>query len=618
MSETSRVPADAALRLTAAVNRFRRRVRILRAERSASLGLAAGLGLGVVLRIAELLHLFQPAMWWYAVAAGVPAIGMWVWAFLHPPSPLVVAAAADARLGIKDRAASALALGASPEPMTAALVEDAAEHVTAAVPRAVFRRRIAGRLWPPAAAAAALALAIFLPQWPALQSAEARAERAELKAKAEEFERLAEEIEQLAEPETEDIAEQVAANMRRLARDLRKPAMTQKRALSEMKDAAKQVAAARAKIEEQSSKKLAQAGAELSDVASAAAMARESERLRDLRELAQLKESGLRDVETLEDLADLNAEGLERLANLEPGKFDELKRLADLDPQSFEKLTNLSAEDLHKLTGLSQEQLRRLAELARRANARSLYLNLDMPQDLLDALNELFAKEDYLAALELMQALMEKLQERLKAQQSGEPGEPPELTEEELKRLQEELEKLAEMLKNTDLDELAKKLREIAEALSKMDIEELLKRLQECEGCCGGIGVGLGLLPGLGNCFGACAGFGIGAGTGYGVGPDRGGHRYVPGVTDRPMGPAQRTPAQFGDVNIRGRFGDEGDVMATEVYAPPSADGEGGKVPVYRVLPSYREQAEDALRQEEVPPEHRARVKKYFDSLTSE
>jgi len=570
----------ASTRLTGAVKRLRRRVRALQAERRAALGLAAGLGVGVLLRLAEVAHLVQVAPWWYAVAAAVPALGAWLWAFLHPPGLLAVAAAADARLETKDRAASAVALGESGDPMAAALVEDAAEHIAARSPRAVFQRRWAGRLWPPAAAAAALVLAIFLPQWPALQSAQARTERAELKAKAKDFERLATEIEKRSDRQTADLAKQVAENMRKLARDLQSPGMTQKRALVEMKKTAKQIVAARQKIEERSPKKLAQASAELTDVAAKAALAQQAQRLRDLRDLAQLKQAGLKDVETLE-------------------------QLAKLPTADFEKLRNLP-----QLKGLNEEHMRRLAELAKRARAAQLYANLDMPQELLDALSELFQKEDYLKALELMQALMEKLADRLKAQQDGKA---PKLTPEEIKRLQAELKKLAELLKNTNLDELAKQLRELAEKLSKMDIEELLKQLGKCKGCCG-FGVGLGLLPGLGCGLGMCGG----AGVGLGVGPGDSMGKYVPGLQDLPSGTSQRVSAKFSDINVRGRFGDKGEVAATEVYVPPSAKGEKGKVPYYRVLPSYREQAEDALRHEEVPPEHRARVKQYFDSLTAQ
>jgi hypothetical protein len=576
---SSQEPAE---RLTAAVRRLRQRVRILQAERRASLGLAAGLGIGVLVRATDLLGLLQPAAWWYAVAAAVPTLFAWVWAFVHPPDMLAVAAAADARLGIKDRAASAIALRASGEPMTAALVADAADHVASSSPRVVFRRSITGRLWPPAAAGAALALLILLPQWPALQSTQTRARRAELKTKAQQLERLATDIEKRAEPETEDLAKQVAENMRRLARDLKSPRMTEKRALVEMKKTAAELKAAREKIEEKSAKKLAQASAELSQEAAQAAMAQQAERMRDLREFAKFKQAGLKDIETLEELAKLPAE-------------------------DFEKF-----KDLPQLKGLNEEQLRRLAEIAKRTQARQLYTNLKMPQELLDRLSELFAKEDYLKALEIMQDLMAKLQQRLQDQQSGEA---PKLTDEEIRRLQAELRKLAEILKNTNLDDLAEELRQLAEELSKMDIEELLRRLKECQGG-GGFGVGLGLLPGLGTGIGLCAG--VGLGPGGGVGPGNSMAQYVPGLMDQPSDTAQRVNAKFSDINIKGQFGEKGEVAATEVFVPPSSKGEKGKVPYYRVLPSYREQAEDALRREEVPPEHRTRVKRYFDSLISQ
>ncbi|HUT74870.1 MAG TPA: hypothetical protein VM221_08560 [Armatimonadota bacterium] len=583
-AENAPAEAPAAI-LLAAVGRLRRRARWLRAERAASRGLAAGLGLGAAVRLLEIVHLVAPAAWWYAAVALVPAVAAWAWSFTHPPGALAVAAAADERLGIKDRSASAVALGESAHPMTAALIADAAEHITAAPPRRVFKRRLGRRVWPPAAAGAALALAIFLPQWPALQSAQARTARAERRAQAQQLEDLAAELERRADPTTEDLARQVAENLRRLGRDLRSPAMTEKRAVMRLKETAAQLAAARAQIEQDSPKSLAQAGAELSRLAEQQVVAKQADRLRDLRDLAQLKQAGLKEVETLEQLAELPA-------------------------QDFEKFKHLP-----QLKGLSEEQMRRLAELAKRERARQLYANLELPQDLLDALSELFAKEDYLSALELMQTVMEKLGERLEAQQAGKA---PPLTDEELKRLQAELKELAELLKNTNLDQLAQRLRATAERLSRMDIEELLKRLKECESCagCQGCRAGLGLLPGLGAGMGLVPG--VGSGIGPGIGPGDSRSRYQPGMVDRPTGSPQRTTVPLSDVNIRGQFGDRGDVAATEVYVPPSSGGERGKVPYFRVLPSYRERAEDALRREEVPPEQRARVKRYFDALTAE
>lgn len=57
-----------------------------------------------------------------------------------------------------------------------------------------------------------------------------------------------------------------------------------------------------------------------------------------------------------------------------------------------------------------------------------------------------------------------------------------------------------------------------------------------------------------------------------------------------------------------------GEEAYIEIKAPTNV-GTRSSVPYQKVLPSYKKKAESALNRQQIPKEHEARVKKYFDSL---
>lgn len=65
---------------------------------------------------------------------------------------------------------------------------------------------------------------------------------------------------------------------------------------------------------------------------------------------------------------------------------------------------------------------------------------------------------------------------------------------------------------------------------------------------------------------------------------------------------------------IRGERQENGEETYIEVKGP-SKPGERSKTPYFKVLPSYKKKAEEALDKDRIPREHQKRVKDYFESL---
>ena len=56
--------------------------------------------------------------------------------------------------------------------------------------------------------------------------------------------------------------------------------------------------------------------------------------------------------------------------------------------------------------------------------------------------------------------------------------------------------------------------------------------------------------------------------------------------------------------------------MTFEIKAP-TFKGTRSSVSYEKVLPSYKQKAESALKKQDIPKQHQARVKRYFDSLSN-
>ncbi len=167
-------------------------------------------------------------------------------------------------------------------------------------------------------------------------------------------------------------------------------------------------------------------------------------------------------------------------------------------------------------------------------------------------------------------------------------GNRPELTKEQLDEIKKKLEEFLEKMK--DEDARKEYLKQLLEAIKKA------KKLGNCNGVC--MLPGLGLLPG-----------------GPGPGPDNDTMLLDTGRVnklDKPVETKGKGQAEFvATERDDARMGQE---TYIEIKAPTTL-GTMSSVPYRKVLPKYKEKAESAVRKSQIPKEHQARVKKYFDSL---
>jgi tetratricopeptide (TPR) repeat protein len=531
--------------------RLRRRLRLLRAERCGFWAGSAGALGAAALAVLGKLRLLS-LEWPYL--AGLVALGLaggWVVGFLLRLSRFEAARLTETRLRLKERLSSAVSLspGRGDAAWVGALVDDARRQLGRVSPARVFPRRFSMPLQAFTGLALVTALVMILPELPMLQSAKRKAEAAELREKGKEVIRLSRELEKLPEARKQPSTSQLPKTLRHFGEEMKAGKLTKRQALLEAHELRKQVERAQEQLAGEKGKSLQRAAQELRAAASQ-------------RELAKTEGP--------------QVEG-ERLTGLPPG---------------------MKPEDLAKLT---PEQAKALAKYAKPMKPGTPLLNLD--KDLVSIFAELLSREDYQKAMEILERLAGKL---------GSP-EARELSEEELKELAEQLKKLGEILKNTDLDELAKALLEAAKELENMSPEEAARLLKEgCKGCKGAC-LGLGLrarLAAIGACLGSC---GVG---GRGVGPGNSLSRYDPSyksIVHR--GEEKRTEVGQYDTKVAGQPGPGGEMFLTgEVRAAPEKS-EAGKVPYYEVYPDYKQAAEEALAKEQIPPAHRKRVKDYFESL---
>jgi len=542
---------------------IRRRVRLLLAERSALVGGAAAGAFSLILVVLDKFRLIR-FDWPYLLA--LLALGIlagWVWGFSRKLQDFDVARATEKRLKLKERLSSAISLEsqAAENDMIPALLNDAVRHMSNVQPARLFPRRLDRRGKVFIGLLVLLAAAFILPELPMFQSAATRKERAALRKQGEELVKLARKLEEREPPkEIKKLLQQIAANMKALGKDMERARVGRKEALVKLNKMQQQLEAAKQELtKERPQKSLAQAAVQLKAGSSELAKSREDMRAKLLAKLEASRQAGKG-----------TGEG---------------KKLSEAQMKALEKLAK-------SLENSPSQQM----------------LNLDA--DIASVIAELLAKGDMQEALKILDKLAQEMQKSENLEK---------LSPEELKQMAEELRRLAESLKGTDLDKLAKELLEMAKAMERGD----LKACKNSAGKAGLIGLGLngkcaalmGLnaaQQGLGQCMSS------GNGRGKGVGPGNGLAQYDPNApSDINRGAATRIPAQHYDTRITGQVGDKGEAYSIQILGEPDKPGKA-QVPYYKVYSDYSKIAENALDREEVPAQHRARVKDYFESLKPE
>jgi len=408
---------------------MRRRIRLLLVQKRALMAGTAGAGIAMVLLIVSKwrYELGEPILLagiiFFALIAGV------VWGFLYKLNHFVTARATESRLDLKERLSSAVALADQDSEMIRSLIDDASRHMNGINPKEVFPYRFTKEM-----AAFGLMLVIlfgtyFIPQIPALQSKDRREEVKVMKNEGKRLEKLAKNLEERVSPDNE-IAKQIAENMKKLGKKLQSGRMTRKQAILEMRKLDKDIKDAQDRIaaRNQSPKSMAEAGQELQNLSAAFAGKLQEQVEKELKEKLA---SGIKDP-----------------------KLEELqKRLKDLQESKGE----LTPEQIKQMEKKVQDYLKSQQ-------------NISVPPELSALMAELIKNEDFTKAQELLSELSKKLN------QQG-----SKMSQEDLKNLEKQLKALAEALKDTDLDQLSKTLREAAEQLAKMDPEEAAERLKQMQ-----------------------------------------------------------------------------------------------------------------------------------------
>ncbi len=281
----------AAPALEGSIERIRGRIRLLLAVRWAVLfalgGTAASLLGLIAVRIAGIAF---PLPEVFGGLLLITLLGA-VFGYLRRVTPFQAAVTTDARLDLKDRLSSALALQAhaDSEPLVAALVEDATRHAGGIDVRAAYPVRAPRETRLLAGALAALLLAVFLPQLPWFQSPAKRAEREAMKVEGARIVRVAREMRKHAEAKKVDLARQVARNLEQLGKEMRAGRLTKKQSLVKLHKMTKELAEAQKKLAGMpAGKSLAKAAEELKKSAKdAQAGAQSPEGAKRLKEMAE-------------------------------------------------------------------------------------------------------------------------------------------------------------------------------------------------------------------------------------------------------------------------------------------------------------------------------------------
>lgn len=394
---------------------LRRRVRLLLAERGALLAGAGGAGLGLALVALDKFRLLR-VDWYYVVALVVAAaVSGFAAGLLRRLSDFEVARAAEARLALKERLSSAVALEslAGEQPMVAALVQDAQGRLSPVRARQLFPMRFDRPAQVFVGLVVLLAAAIILPELPAFQSQATQRDWAALRREGGQLVKIARDLQKRPLPQdSQKILRQVALNLKALGKDMQTARVTRKQALVRLNKIERQLQLAKAGMSgPRPSKSLAQAALEMKTGQEALAQSREAERARILDQIQAARMA--------------RTQGL-------PGKQ------------------------------LSDEQIKALEKLAQSLKSSQAQQLLNLDADLASKIAELLAKGDTQEALKILKRLADKL---------GDPATLQKLSPAQLKQLAEEMRRLAEALKGTDLDALAKQMLELAKALERGDLK---------------------------------------------------------------------------------------------------------------------------------------------------
>lgn len=588
---------------------FARRVRLLQAWKGLAWGLLAGAGISLAWLALDWMERAYAEVPWMLAILGVGAVGGALAGWFRKVSDESLALSIDMRARLADRLSTAWELRSSAAPMDEAQREDAAQRVEALKPQALFPWKFTR--WHSAALAASVlpVAALYLLTSSLLASPAAKAKAEKGADQAAQLERVAKPIEEAAKKPSDPLSpdkRELAREMQKLARDLRRSRLNDEEAMQRanaLNDQAKKL----------SDKQIEQAKSQLAPLKASAveaALQKAAEKTPSLSP-SELKESALKDAERslLKDLmksaktdeSRTDMEGQEGMDSaLSPDKLKALEEQG-IDPE----LAEMTSKERSELQKEISRQMKELAEKGSLSEAdkekmellKELADKLRLTEEARKTLDELMNSQEY---KDLQQAAEELAKQMEQAQQQAAEEDRP-LTQEEMEQIRRAAEEYQEAMKQfvEDMKDPAKK-EEVLQAMREM-MEQLKNgelSLEACRTC-------LGLLP-L---------------------PMKGGGLPVPSAskeggsfqdTDQINKLDKPDPGKGKGIatRVRGtRDPKRGSESYIEVKAP-TFSGTRSSVPYSQVLPQYRRQAERAIDRQQVPKADEAKVRRYFDSLT--
>jgi hypothetical protein len=554
--------------LSQRLNRFRTRVRFVRAWRGLALGICVGAVLATLWAAFDLAGWFYSEWLWLGILVAVAGLAGAIAGFALKVSDAALAESIDRRAMLQDRLASAAEQNGRTSLFGADLSNDAGSHLGSVRPKTVFPFRV-GRWQAGALASTALAAAIFmLGNTPILMNDEQKKQLAELKAEGAKVERVLRE--NLENPESQSrLSEQdkkMAEDLMRLKRDVDKGRLSKEEALRRANEIAKQAEQLMQDHFKNSAESLKNADAALDP------MRRQA-----------MAESGLRPenaamMKMSEQARDAAMANLQQQIDALQAQINSIQsQMNQLDQQlSKPGLTDAERKKLEEQRKALEDALK--AAEGKKQTASDALQQLKLSKEARDTFNRLMDRPLY----KKLQELAEKLAKN--ADQSARTGQQK-LSKEELERLQKELEALAKELKDDKaMDAYLQKL---------IDALKEAKNGGDCQGVCGLHG--RLPIPGRGS-------------------PSEDQYAGDSGMINK----LDKGVASKGTTHSTVITGAQRETAGQDPYIEikaPTELGNRSSIPYVKVLPSYKKKAEAALDRQQIPKEHQKRVKEYFESL---
>lgn len=551
---------------------FGRRVRLVRAWRGLAIGACFGAGVDTVWSILDWRGVAYTDWLSMSLVVGAGALIGALVGFFWKISPVALARSVDRRANLDDRIASALSLtGSEGGEFADNLRQDAAVKLEGIKPSQAYPIR-AGRWHGGALALSALAAGIFLlGNTPLFLGADAAKDRAEMQKQGAKVEKINRETfgTPEAKQQLDEAQKRLSDELRKYQQDLERARMSKEESMQKANEIAKKAEDLAKQAEQQKQQSLEKA-----------------QSMMDHMKQQALDKAGMPQVSpSMAEMPDSQRQDMMRQTEQQMRQTqNQISDLLNKLQQLNQKLSNpnLSAEERKKL-----EEQREALQKEVKAAQKSLE-DLKRQEELLKLSQEAQKIMDKMMKDPLykqIQDLAQQMRDKMTASSKG--GQQGQMTDEERKAMQKELEKLLAKLKD--------------DKAMQQYLQEMLKALMQG----GKQGQGEGVMLGMQSLFPMW-------GSG---GP--GDHEQMLFDMGKVNHSEKENPGK-GNATPTMVTGSQRPTAAPQAYVEikaPTTVGTRSGIPYVKVLPSYRKKAESAMERQQIPKEQEKRVKAYFESL---